>query len=60
MQSEPTYCILLINSPILEALAPEQCALIRRIMSELSKPVWYLADFAAMPESEMESDLTLS
>ena len=39
-------CKLSINSPIREALFPEQCASMIRLLPELERPVWHLADFA--------------
>ena len=37
---------LLINSPTLEALSPEQCTLMMRSLPELQKPVWHSEDRA--------------
>ena len=34
-------------------------SLVMRLLSELPKPVWYLAGFVEMSESDMGSDLTL-
>ena len=64
--SQPTITVedhkLLVieNSPIREALFPEQCTVMMRLLPELPKPVWLLADFVQMSGSGIESDLTLS
>ena len=58
--NEPTItvdkdCKLLLNSSIWEALPPEQCTLMIRLLSELRKSsVWYLAHFAEMSVCEMK------
>ena len=39
---------------------PEQCGVIMRLLQELQKPVWHLAEVAEMSGRRRESDLTLS
>ena len=53
-------CKLLINSPILEALGVEQRTLMMRLLTELLKPVWHLADYVEISGIEMEASLTQS
>ena len=50
----------LIDSPTLEALCPEQCRQMMRLLPKLLNPAQRLADYVEMSGNEVESGLTQS